>query len=59
VDKYHKIIGDSFRDFGISFNIYHRTSSATHHQIAADFFKNLYDKGVFIEEETEQYFDDE
>jgi methionyl-tRNA synthetase len=58
VDKYHKIIGDSFRDFGISFNIYHRTSSATHHQIAADFFKNLYDKGVFIEEETEQYFDE-
>ena len=58
VDKYHRIIGDSFRDFGISFNIYHRTSSATHHQLAADFFKHLYDKGVFIEEETEQYFDE-
>ena len=58
VDKYHKIIGDSFLDFGISFNIYHRTSSETHHQTASDFFKNLYDKGVFTEEETEQYFDE-
>jgi len=58
VDKYHKIIGDSFRDFGISFNIYHRTSSATHHETAADFFRNLYDKSVFTEESTEQYFDE-
>jgi len=58
VDKYHKIIGDSFRDFGISFNIYHRTSSATHHETAADFFRNLYDKNVFTEESTEQYFDE-
>ncbi|MEJ7778121.1 MAG: methionine--tRNA ligase [Daejeonella sp.] len=58
VDKYHKIIGDSFRDFGVSFNIYHRTSSQTHHDTASDFFKNLYDKGVFTEEETEQYFDE-
>ena len=58
VDKYHRIIGDSFRDFGVSFNIYHRTSSETHHQTASDFFKNLYDKGVFTEEETEQYFDE-
>lgn len=58
VDKYHKIIGDSFLDFGISFNIYHRTSSETHHQTASDFFKDLYDKGVFTEEETEQYFDE-
>ena len=57
VDKYHRIIGDSFRDFGISFSIYHRTSSATHHQLASDFFKNLYDKNIFTEEETEQYFD--
>ena len=58
VDKYHKIIGDSFRDFGIAFNIYHRTSSTTHHDTASGFFKTLYDKGVFKEEETEQYFDE-
>ncbi len=58
VDKYHKIIGDSFRDFGVSFNIYHRTSSQTHHETASGFFKDLYDKGVFTEEETEQYFDE-
>jgi methionyl-tRNA synthetase len=58
VDKYHKIIGDSFKDFGIAFNIYHRTSSQTHHDTASGFFKTLYDKGVFKEEETEQYFDE-
>jgi len=58
VDKYHRIIGDSFRDFGVSFNIYHRTSSQTHHETAAGFFKNLYEKGVFTEEVTEQYFDE-
>ena len=58
VDKYHKIIGDSFREFGVSFDIYHRTSSATHHQTASDFFETLYDKGVFTEETTEQYYDE-
>ena len=58
VDKYHKIIGDSFKDFGIAFNIYHRTSSQTHHDTASGFFSTLYDKGVFNEEETEQYFDE-
>jgi len=58
VDKYHTIIGDSFKDFGISFNIYHRTSSQTHHDTASGFFKTLYDKAVFNEEETEQYFDE-
>lgn len=58
VDKYHKTIGDSFRDFGISFNIYHRTSSETHHETAAGFFRNLYDKNIFTEESTEQYFDE-
>jgi len=57
VDKYHKIIGDSFKEFGVSFDIYHRTSSLTHHQTAADFFETLYDKGVFTEEVTEQYYD--
>ena len=41
VDKYHKIIGDSFKEFGVSFDIYHRTSSLTHHQTASAFFKKL------------------
>ncbi|WP_222943912.1 methionine--tRNA ligase [Pedobacter sp. N36a] len=58
VDKYHKIIGDSFRDFGVSFDIYHRTSSLMHHQTASEFFENLYEKGVFTEEVTEQYYDE-
>jgi methionyl-tRNA synthetase len=58
VDKYHQIIGDSFKEFGVSFDIYHRTSSQMHHQTAADFFKKLYDDGVFIEEVTEQYYDE-
>lgn len=58
VDKYHKVIGDSFRDFGVSFNIYHRTSSETHHKTASEIFKTLYDKDVFTEEVTEQYFDE-
>ena len=58
VDKYHKIIGDSFKEFGVSFDIYHRTSSLTHHQTASDFFETLYKKGVFTEEITEQYFDE-
>lgn len=58
VDKYHKIIGDSFQEFGVSFDIYHRTSSDMHHKTAADFFSNLYEKGVFTEEVTEQYYDE-
>jgi methionyl-tRNA synthetase len=58
VDKYHKIIGDSFKEFGVSFDIYHRTSSLTHHQTASAFFKKLYDNGVFTEEVTEQYYDE-
>lgn len=58
VDKYHKIIGDSFKEFGVSFDIYHRTSSETHHQTASDFFETLYEKGVFTEEITEQYYDE-
>ncbi len=59
VDKYHKIIGDSFRDFGISFDIYSRTSSPMHHQTSSDFFKKLYDKGIFEEKVTSQYYDHE
>ncbi|WP_316769984.1 methionine--tRNA ligase [Pedobacter frigiditerrae] len=58
VDKYHKIIGDSFKEFGVSFDIYHRTSSQTHHQTASAFFKKLHDEGVFTEEVTEQYYDE-
>lgn len=57
VDKYHQIIKDSFRDMGISFDIYSRTSNAIHHQTASDFFTNLFDKGLFEQKETEQYFD--
>ncbi|WP_316785911.1 methionine--tRNA ligase [Pedobacter frigiditerrae] len=58
VDKYHTIIGDSFKEFGVSFDIYHRTSSLTHHQTASAFFKKLHDEGVFTEEVTEQYYDE-
>jgi methionyl-tRNA synthetase len=58
VDKYYTMIKKSFEDFGISFDIYSRTSNATHHKTSADFFKHLYDKGVFDEQVTEQYFDE-
>jgi methionyl-tRNA synthetase len=58
VDKYHKMMGDSFKEFGISFDIYSRTSNKVHHETASDFFKALYDKKVFTEEITEQYFDE-
>lgn len=59
VDKYHKIMGEAFKEFGISFDIYSRTSSKTHHKTASDMFKVLYDKGVFTEDVTKQYYDDE
>jgi methionyl-tRNA synthetase len=59
VDKYNKIIGDSFKQFGISFDIFHRTSSELHHQTAQDFFLKLHEKGKFTEETSEQYFDEE
>jgi methionyl-tRNA synthetase len=59
VDKYHTIIKKSFADFGISFDIYSRTSNKIHHETASDFFKVLYDKKLFTEEETEQYYDEE
>ncbi|MGY8916334.1 MAG: methionine--tRNA ligase, partial [Flavobacteriales bacterium] len=59
VDKYHKIIKDSFQDFGISFDNYSRTSAQVHHDTASQFFKTLYDKGDFIEEVTEQLYDPE
>lgn len=57
VDKYHKIIKDSFAGLGISFDIYSRTSSKIHHKTASAFFKKLYDDGKFIEKESEQFFD--
>ncbi|HEX2935442.1 MAG TPA: methionine--tRNA ligase [Bacteroidales bacterium] len=59
VDKYHGIIKSSFEKFGISFDIYSRTSSKTHYETASGFFKTLYDKGEFIEKTTEQYYDEE
>ncbi len=58
VDRYHQIIKDSFEQFGISFDIYSRTSNKIHHETAAAFFENLYNKGLFEEKETEQYFDE-
>ncbi|MES2732770.1 MAG: methionine--tRNA ligase [Bacteroidota bacterium] len=58
VDKYHTLMQDAFKDLGISFDIYSRTSNATHHQTAADFFQVLYEKGDFIEQVNEQYFDE-
>ncbi|MDD2583484.1 MAG: methionine--tRNA ligase [Bacteroidales bacterium] len=57
VDKYHLIIKDSFERLGISFDIYSRTSSETHHKTASAFFKKLYNQGSFIEKESEQYYD--
>ena len=58
VDKYHSIIKKSFEDFGISFDIYSRTSSQTHHNTASDFFESLYKDGKFIEKSSEQYYDE-
>lgn len=59
VDKYDGIMKNAFKDFGIDFSYYGRTSSKTHHQTAQDFFSTLYQKGVFKEETTKQYFDEE
>ena len=59
VDRYHKLIKESFEGFGILFDVYSRTSSETHHKTAADFFRRLYDKGEFVERESEQYYDEE
>jgi methionyl-tRNA synthetase len=59
VDKYHKMMGDSFKEFGISFDVYSRTSSPLHHKTASDFFSHLYNKGVFTEQVTEQYYDEQ
>ena len=58
VDRYHGIIKNAFADFGISFDVYSRTTSKTHHKLASDFFKTLYDNGKFIEMESEQFYDE-
>ena len=59
IDKYHNQIKDSFAEFGISFDIYHRTSSAIHHDLSQEFFLNLYEKDEFIEKFSEQYYDED
>ena len=58
VDRYHKMIKDSFEEFGISFDVYSRTTSATHHKFASDFFRKLYDDGKLIEKTTKQFYDE-
>ena len=59
VDRYHSLIKQSFADFGISFDVYRRTTSDIHHQFASDFCRKLYDDGKFIEETSEQFYDEE
>ena len=59
VDRYHTLIRDSFKEFGISFDVYGRTSSEVHRQTASEFFRTLYDKGEFIEKTSMQYYDEE
>ncbi|MBR8707432.1 methionine--tRNA ligase [Bacteroides pyogenes] len=59
VDRYHTLIKKSFEEFGISFDVYSRTTSPTHHRLASDFFKTLYEKGEFVEKTSEQYYDEE
>ena len=58
VDRYHGIIKQSFEDFGITFDIYSRTSSPTHRQLASDIFKTIEEKGGFVEKTSEQYYDE-
>ena len=59
VDRYHKLIKDSFEEFGISFDVYGRTTSKVHNETASDFFRTLYDKGEFVEKTSMQYYDEE
>lgn len=58
VDKYHALIRDSFQDFHVSFDVYSRTSSKTHAEVSSGFFKKLYEEGKFIEQTTQQYYDE-
>lgn len=59
VDRYHKLIKDSFKEFGISFDVYSRTTSTTHHKLASDFFSKLYNDGKLIAKTSQQYYDEE
>ncbi|MBD5172313.1 MAG: methionine--tRNA ligase [Bacteroidales bacterium] len=59
VDRYHNIIRDSFKEFGISFDVYGRTTSETHRRTASDFFRRLYDKGEFVEKTSMQLYDEQ
>src|SRR5690606_23032098 len=59
VDKYHALMKESFEQFGISFDIYHRTSAKLHYETATEFFKVLYEKEGFVEKTEEQYYDEE
>ncbi|MDR3118529.1 MAG: methionine--tRNA ligase [Mediterranea sp.] len=59
VDRFHTLIKNAFEKFGISFDIYSRTTSQTHRELASEIFRTIYDKGGFIEQSTEQYYDDE
>lgn len=59
IDTYHELFKVAFEKIGISFDIYHRTSAAIHHETSQEFFRTLYDKGEFVEQETEQYYDEE
>ena len=58
VDRYHNIIKDSFKEFGISFDVYSRTTSDVHHKFASDFFRKLYDEGKLVEQSTKQFYDE-
>lgn len=59
VDKYHNLMKKAFEDFGIGFDIYSRTSNQVHYETAQEFFKNIYDKGIFLEETSDQYYDEQ
>ena len=59
VDRYHELIKESFKRFGISFDVYSRTTSPTHHKLASDFFRKLYDEGKFVEKVSEQFYDEQ
>ena len=59
VDRYHSIIKKSFQDFGITMDVYSRTTSETHKKVASDFFRTLYDKGEFVKKTSQQYYDPE
>ncbi|GAA5038947.1 methionine--tRNA ligase [Marivirga lumbricoides] len=59
IDKYHELNKTTFEKFGIGFDMYHRTSAPIHHELSQEFFTDLYNKGEFVEQESEQYYDEE